>query len=339
MAEQALNKARKTASKVSKAMDVVDAGADKATNILEGGLEVVADVVPDTLDAGVHVATGGVRAGTDALTNPKRLAILLAVGGAALGAGAGVAGYFLLKKRLEKKFLLEFEERMDKEVENIRLFYAKRNKGEGYETPADAAVAVGAPVVVVATEENVLASEAGDAAAEYAGDQPPVGIQPSDPRQGKNTKTPYHQIKVTKPSDDETVVEVKETTEPIADEPVTRNVFEARRLSGWDQEHEEATRIETLPYVISIQEHNDNLFEHEQNTLTYYVPDDMLLDERDEPVEDVDGLVGVENLGLFGHGSGSPDTLYIRNEVKEMDLEIIRRTDSYAEVIFSRDSG
>lgn len=321
-----LNKANKAATKVAKAMDVVDSGVDKATDILEEGLEVVADVVPEVLDKGVHVTTDGVRDVAEAMASPRRMFILLSVGGAVVGAGLGVGAYFALKKKLERKYQLEFEAKMDAEIDAMRIFYAKRNKGEGFESPMDAAVTVGAPT---------LADAAGVAAAEYAGDQQPVGVQKGDPRDGANNRTAYHKIRVSDAVSDEAKVEVVETVDPVvADEPVRRNAFETRTVDGWNQDLEEQYRNEMLPYVISLEEHNENAFEHEQNTLTYYAEDDMVLDERDQPIEDVEALIGSENLKLFGHGSGSADTVYVRNEPKEMDLEILRREGSYAEHIF-----
>lgn len=92
----------------------------------------------------------------------------------------------------------------------------------------------------------------------------------------------------------------------------------------------------TRPYVISIEEFcEDNGYE--KNCLNYFVRDDVLIDERELPIDDVDRTVGTFNLAnLFGDDNGlskDANVIYIRNERLEVDFEITRAHGSFAETI------
>ena len=102
----------------------------------------------------------------------------------------------------------------------------------------------------------------------------------------------------------------------------------------WDYEVELAKRDPRSPYII----HRDEYFNDEmefgslggQTTYTYYAADDVLVDERDVPVYDKDAVVG---LLWFGHGSGDPSIVYIRNEAKEMEFEVVLDEGAYQVVV------
>ena len=81
------------------------------------------------------------------------------------------------------------------------------------------------------------------------------------------------------------------------------------------------------PYVISrdrfaLDEEDGQYFD--KITLTYYPRDRMLLDDEEEPIEDVPGTVGWKNLRQFGGESGDPDIVYIRNHRLSTDFEVVR---------------
>lgn len=92
----------------------------------------------------------------------------------------------------------------------------------------------------------------------------------------------------------------------------------------------------TKPYVISIEEFSEDNG-YEKNCLNYFVSDDVLIDERELPIDDVDRTVGTFNLAnLFGDDEGlskDANVLYIRNERLEVDFEITRAYGSFAETI------
>ncbi len=163
-------------------------------------------------------------------------------------------------------------------------------------------------------------------------------------------------VQVTKPELDDILVEngykpaegkitVEEATpEGIAD-AVNRNVFEEEEPSEaelgrpvWDYPTEYRKRSEASPYVLHHDEFVQNERDYMQSTLTYYAGDDVLTDERDTIIDDRDELVGLENLDRFGEGSEDPEIVYVRNPVREIDLEIVRSDGTYAKEVHGLDS-
>lgn len=99
----------------------------------------------------------------------------------------------------------------------------------------------------------------------------------------------------------------------------------------WNYGWELANRKKDEPYVI----HKDEWDGSEgftQTSYTYYEVDDVLTDTDDRPLPHADLVVGQTNL-KFGHGSGDPNQVYVRNEKLEMEMEIIRVPRSYEEEV------
>lgn len=111
------------------------------------------------------------------------------------------------------------------------------------------------------------------------------------------------------------------------------NVFqrEAEHEDHWDYEEEKKNRDPDRPYVIHFDERGETGYE--QVTLTYYSGDDVICDEQDKIVDDQDRVVGHPNLNKFGHGSNDPVIVYVRNEYLDLDIELIRSEQSYAEEV------
>jgi hypothetical protein len=82
-------------------------------------------------------------------------------------------------------------------------------------------------------------------------------------------------------------------------------------------------------------EERDEADAYDSVTFTYYEADDVICNERDEviPEGDRERIFGEANLEKFGHGSGDATTVYIRNDQLEMDIEVIRSPNSYAEEV------
>jgi hypothetical protein len=114
-------------------------------------------------------------------------------------------------------------------------------------------------------------------------------------------------------------------------EQVVKNIFS--ETSSTDIEREIANRTEEAPYIISLQEYQENENEYDQSTLTYYEADQVLADEKEEHIPNADDVVGDNNLPRFGHRSNDPDTLYVRNDALSMEFEIIRKTGKYKEIV------
>lgn len=83
------------------------------------------------------------------------------------------------------------------------------------------------------------------------------------------------------------------------------------------------------PYVISPEEFGEDE-EYEQITLIYY-SDGVLADEEDELVDDVEETVGVESLNYFG--KYEEDSVFVRNDERKAEYEILRDPKSYEEVV------
>jgi len=115
----------------------------------------------------------------------------------------------------------------------------------------------------------------------------------------------------------------------------TRRVFLDRENVEDDEqwEQEVAARSQDRPYIISVDEFMEGEPNYSQTTLTYFVEDDTLIDEREFPIENVDRVVGEANLDRFGYKSNDPKVIYVRNEKLSADYEILRHEGSYGEVV------
>ena len=82
------------------------------------------------------------------------------------------------------------------------------------------------------------------------------------------------------------------------------------------------------PYVISPEEYGE-LEDYEQIELTYY-EDGVLTDDQNEPVEDVDDIVGLDSLNHFGEYED--DSVHVRNDSRKCDYEILRDVRNFADL-------
>lgn len=84
------------------------------------------------------------------------------------------------------------------------------------------------------------------------------------------------------------------------------------------------------PYIIS---QNSHAFDEDGEdfgkiTLTYFPRERLLLDDEEDPIEDVQGTVGWRALSSFGDESGDGDTVFVRNERLKTDFEVVRDTEN-----------
>lgn len=102
----------------------------------------------------------------------------------------------------------------------------------------------------------------------------------------------------------------------------------------WDYDEELARRDPRYPYII----HRDEYFNDEmgygaagdQRTFTWYAGDSILADEKDIPIYDPEKRVGEL---IFGHGSGDPNIVYVRNIKEEEEYEIVLDDGSFETVV------
>jgi hypothetical protein len=95
-----------------------------------------------------------------------------------------------------------------------------------------------------------------------------------------------------------------------------------------DSPAEPVVRDTTRPYVISLEEFRDDNETYSKISVTYYVLDDTLTDERDAPIRDT-SIVGADYQEHFGEDSNDPDIVHIRNDKLQVDFEIARKNESY----------
>lgn len=82
------------------------------------------------------------------------------------------------------------------------------------------------------------------------------------------------------------------------------------------------------PHVISPAEF-DTEDDYEAYSLTYYA-DGVLTDEQNNPIENVDDMVGRDSLNHFGEYED--DSVHVRNEAMRCDFEILRDLSNYSDV-------
>lgn len=223
--------------------------------------------------------------------NPREGGLFLL--GAGLGLVGGVAiGYGFAGKRLRTKY----EEIADQEIAGMKEHYDSKLRALDNQT-----------------EKKTLDDVAKEL--KYA-------------TEGKDGggKVPYHLIG-------------SEPDKPA--ETVVQNVFvqnsnedpEVEMSDGWDYALEVAGRTPGVPYVIHRDEFDEESQEtegYEQYTLTYFEGDDVLCRDDDTVITDQDATVGLGNLSKFGHGSGDPNIVYVRNEELKINLEIVHSDGKYA---------
>lgn len=86
--------------------------------------------------------------------------------------------------------------------------------------------------------------------------------------------------------------------------------------------------MDEKPYVITPEEFDDS--DYATESLDYYEGDGVLVDAYGDVVEDVADMVGADFASHFGEYE--EDTVYVRNDAREMDYEICRDLGSYSEV-------
>ena len=140
--------------------------------------------------------------------------------------------------------------------------------------------------------------------------------------------------------------EVKETVEKVINkwkEP-KETVEDIVTAEGYYTEEEETEEddesnytvdvdpgVEVIaPYVITPEQFGE-YNEYGTKTLTYYA-DDVLTDEIDNPItsEEMETMIGPDALDHFGEYED--DSVYIRDEMNEMDYEILKSEKMFSEI-------
>lgn len=211
-----------------------------------------------------------------------------------VGVAAGAGvTYFVTKKRLSK----QYEARLTAEIIAAREHYGKLYKTDKEHS---------SPEVVV----ERLHPEAAESLKEYQGE----GSAPVPPVETLSKKQRRRKERESRE------VQVVPETSPIA-------------VPDFDYAAAVASRTPEKPYIITREEYYQNSDDDDQISLTYFEQDDTAVDERDAPLPDHEDTLGDEFMVLFGHGSGDPNIVYIRNEKINCVFEIVRNTGSYGKEV------
>ena len=126
--------------------------------------------------------------------------------------------------------------------------------------------------------------------------------------------------------------EITDNIVPVNELPSVENYAALLRTEGYEgsaSTEEKKEEPVDRPYVISPEEFGE-FDDYERVSLTYYA-DDKLADENDELVDDVDEIVGEESLTQFG--VYEDDSVFVRNDAKKCDYEILLDQRNYFDVI------
>lgn len=235
---------------------------------------------------------------------------VIIVGVSAFSTTVGViAGSILTKRRLMTKL----DETLEQEIAETRAHLATVYKKDL--SPAEA-VELLIPAEDRPKQETMVAAKSAMRA--YQGEK--VNVVTSS----EGLINPVDKIVPVEP-----VVIIEEAT-------IVRNIFVdnvALNDEDFDLEEERLARRNGIPYVVTREEYDENPDQYEQISLTYFGYDDVLVDDDEKSIDNIEDYVGKHNLQRFGHGSGDPKVVYIRNELKEMDYEVLRSDGSYAEEV------
>jgi hypothetical protein len=141
--------------------------------------------------------------------------------------------------------------------------------------------------------------------------------------------TPVEAIKSYSGEEDRDLAAVSLTE--VQETVVATNVF--TNNSDWNHIQELAKRDTSRPYLINEEEWQAAEPGFDQIQLTYYAGDNVLSDDRDEVVDNIEKVVGEENLGRFGEGTGDENVMFIRNEFFKSDYEVTRSEGKYVDEV------
>lgn len=279
-------------------------------------VEEIAEIAADGVADSLHIVGEEALAAEKVVQNMNGLKVgFFALGLAAGAAAGGFAAFRIAYSRAETKY----SQIAADEVETMREHYTQKLlalettngkadldelvREKGYLRPADPEtgqppMAVTPPDAVVEAARDVAEVEAVEAAQEES--EPNVETDPT-----------------------------RLTVDVEDDQPPEDN---------WDWHKERSRRSPMAPYVIHVDERQE-YDSYDDVTFTYYEGDDVLCNERDDALgkDEREKLIGEANLDKFGHGSGDANIVYIRNDTLEMDFEVTRSPNSFAEEVHGFD--
>lgn len=236
-------------------------------------------------------------------------AALSAVGSAALATGITI-------KVMSAKLQRQYAEQLEAEIAATKLLYSRRYKDGEFADLAKMAEKIPDPE----PKPKPAPQDETKRQAEYLKE----AVKILEEQQ----YVPYHKVDTAEPQPEEERVEVLASMKKnIWDQKVPVGIVETE---DFDEAKEFEKRDEGQPYIIREAYYYENPDEKKQFTFQYFEGDDVLVDEKDRPV---DKVVIERNLGLnnlrFGYGSDNKNTVLIHNPVSDNMYEVVRTLESY----------
>lgn len=245
----------------------------------------------------------------------KKFLILGGTSILSLAAGA-VGGYFYAKKKLGE----EFEERLEREVEETKKIYSAFHKKGEFSTPEDAVRKLipegltgntfNSSSVTNETLEKVL-----------------VGLKYMPEKEDTRPGPPERHLAAIRGEDPRP--------------PIETNIFEEVRVQQDLPEdfNEEIARASGKPYIIPVDAFMHAEVGYPNLTFTFFEGDRVVVDDRDAIVgvaaevgDYIDEVFGLDNF-RFGYLSGDANVVYIRNDKTGYDYEILKSEGKYSEEV------
>lgn len=162
-------------------------------------------------------------------------------------------------------------------------------------------------------------------------------------RKKENYKTPEEAAKDLSPEAVEAVkamvnyqgISVKQDDPEQAEaaKQLVENIFTKTSASEHVSAEDKRNRTEEAPYILDRDEYMENETNYTQSSVTWFAGDSVLIDEREDVIDDVDMTVGERNLVRFGYGSGDPNVLYVRNDMLHIEFEILFSEGKYSKEV------
>lgn len=234
------------------------------------------------------------------------------------GLAGAASGYFVAMKKLEAKY----NEIAETEIREAKNFYASKHKQGAFSSPEKVVANLGIDSLEE-TVRDVDGRSAAEALVSYKADGEVI-----------ETDSDIVALVEKELAEADSIEEINARLNKMPEQ--VRNIFkdaEPDPTGLFDYNEEIKNRSEDHPFVISFDEYDENEEGHSQTNLTYFDGDDILIDEKEEPIEDVENTVGTENLQKFGHGSKDSKIVYIRNERLDLDFEVVLSHGKYVEEV------
>lgn len=123
-------------------------------------------------------------------------------------------------------------------------------------------------------------------------------------------------------------VDEEKETDVNLDMDVYKTIVENRGYTNYSDLDSMSNPNNEPPVIITPEEFGD-IDEYGTATYTYYA-DGVLTDDMDEPVDDIDDVIGIESLDHFGEYED--DVIHVRNHNREYDYEVLRDLRNYSDI-------